>query len=257
MGNDMHVVEVTNVSFGCERPGMIREHESARGDDLLQPSPERDQNHMEVPMTPIVRTYPEWINIADAAEMLPGISYAKLSRWVNADMVPSEAPSGAGSGNRRYLHVSTIELLARAAPIHRERRSQTILDVMAELGEPATTPRWIEPSPKSLPSPAIETLARLVTTETDDCIEWPLGRYPSGYGRVHADGRSTYTHRQALILRGEMPTTENNVARHLCNNKPCVNPRHLRWGTQQDNVDDRTQHGVWAESMRKRRKSAT
>jgi len=95
-------------------------------------------------------------------------------------------------------------------------------------------------------------LVSLVAIDTNDCVEWQNCRTPLGYGRVCYQGKHRYTHRLALEIVGQYPTPESNVARHLCNNPPCVNPRHLRWGTAQDNINDRSERGVWREAMRAR-----
>ena len=52
------------------------------------------------------------------------------------------------------------------------------------------------------------------------------------------DGKIRRAHRVSFLLNvGEIP--EGMSVLHSCDNPPCVNPRHLRLGTQQDNMDDR------------------
>ena len=117
---------------------------------------------------------------------------------------------------------------------------------------PAIFPPKPPKPPKIVPPTRAEELQRMVEQESDDCIEWPYLKLPTGYGRVSWHGETVYTHRLALEFVGREPADGETVVRHLCHNPPCVNPAHLAWGTQQDNIDDRSERGVWHEAMEKR-----
>ena len=69
-----------------------------------------------------------------------------------------------------------------------------------------------------------------------ECIEWD-GKYRSkgGYGLIYKRGRPhpQGAHRIAV----EAPP--GSVVLHLCDNKSCINPDHLRIGTQAENNLDR------------------
>ena len=77
----------------------------------------------------------------------------------------------------------------------------------------------------------------------DECWVWGACRDPeSGYGRFGLwwNGK-TYTypaHRVALALHTGVAPEHTVVARHDCDNHPCVNPAHLLWGSQKNNIRD-------------------
>lgn len=71
----------------------------------------------------------------------------------------------------------------------------------------------------------------------NDCWEWIGWKYPKGYGGFHINGKVTYAHRYCWQLHnGEIPDGLHVL--HNCFNKSCVNPSHLRLGTNQDNHND-------------------
>lgn len=74
------------------------------------------------------------------------------------------------------------------------------------------------------------------------CIEWQSGKGSFGYGAFRINGASRGTHRLALSLIAPQPF-EGAVAMHICDNPPCINPNHLRWGTASENSLDRHSKG--------------
>lgn len=79
----------------------------------------------------------------------------------------------------------------------------------------------------------------------DDCLRWPYASRGKGYGGVTTpDGQTMGAHRYMCILAHGEPPDQGSEARHLCGNGHlrCVNPRHLAWGSRQQNVDDRRVH---------------
>ncbi|MGW1533924.1 HNH endonuclease signature motif containing protein [Streptomyces aureus] len=74
------------------------------------------------------------------------------------------------------------------------------------------------------------------------CWEWKPGVSGGWYGSYYRDGRNVRPHRAAYeALVGPIP--EGLLVRHDCDNPPCVNPAHLRTGTDRDNAQDRDSRG--------------
>ena len=81
----------------------------------------------------------------------------------------------------------------------------------------------------------------------DDCIEWGGGSFSSnGYGMMWTGVANRRVHR---LLKEALEGPSDLKALHGCGNKLCVNPDHVYFGTQKENVEDQfrlgenTQHG--------------
>lgn len=80
----------------------------------------------------------------------------------------------------------------------------------------------------------------------DQCWAWTGATEKAGYGKLYAGrnerGSSMFhkAHRVSWELANGRSVPEGQSVLHSCDNPPCVNPRHLRVGTQQDNASDRT-----------------
>lgn len=81
----------------------------------------------------------------------------------------------------------------------------------------------------------------------DDCWLWMGSRNGGGqsraYGRIRIGKKAVRVHRLATEVYIGVPSPPGGVWRHLCNNPPCVNPAHLAWGTQKDNMQDCAKSG--------------
>jgi hypothetical protein len=94
--------------------------------------------------------------------------------------------------------------------------------------------------PDVIPIAAAHFWSKVEVGKVDECWIWKGGR--RGPSQAYGAFRKTNAHRYAYQLhRGEIP--EGMVVRHMCGNKLCVNPRHLEYGTHQDNYNDRARLG--------------
>lgn len=89
-------------------------------------------------------------------------------------------------------------------------------------------------------------LVGLIDHRGDECVIWPLFRDKDGRGRVGHNGEHHWAHRlMCKLAHGEPPTPEHTAA-HDCGkgHDGCVNPRHLKWKTQKENLADCAIHGT-------------
>lgn len=73
--------------------------------------------------------------------------------------------------------------------------------------------------------------------KTPTCWNWAGGRDRNGYGRFHVYSQPIMAHRASYLLtRGAIP--EGILLDHICHNKACVNPSHLRLATTKQNSEN-------------------
>lgn len=63
-----------------------------------------------------------------------------------------------------------------------------------------------------------------------------------GYAHIGINGRRKQAHRHAYELK-HGPVAKGMCVMHTCDNPPCINPDHLRLGTNAENVADKMKKG--------------
>jgi hypothetical protein len=104
-------------------------------------------------------------------------------------------------------------------------------------------PNWIRQSSPQNPgkSKLMRWIGEHLDYQGDDCLIWPFGRRPSGYGLMFLSGhKSIDVHRYICIqVHGEPPSPKHHAS-HSCGqgHLGCVNPKHVRWKTQSENLKE-------------------
>lgn len=75
--------------------------------------------------------------------------------------------------------------------------------------------------------------------KTDTCWNWTGRQMNGGYGKATHGGRTTGAHRIAYEMTG-VTIPDGMYLDHICSNRLCVNPAHLREVTRKQNSEHLT-----------------
>jgi hypothetical protein len=106
-------------------------------------------------------------------------------------------------------------------------------------------PRRPQAAKANEPLTASEVVLSNSTCGGEGCWEWTAYKDKKGYGRCGSKHGEVLAHRIShIVFNGPIPSGLHVL--HSCDNPSCVNPAHLRVGTNDDNVMDRHERNRWA-----------
>lgn len=85
--------------------------------------------------------------------------------------------------------------------------------------------------------------SRYIPEPNTGCWLWEGAIDTKGYGQIRTKERLWQAHRFSLFIEMGDKFKHNLCVLHICDNSYCVNPKHLRQGTHQDNMRDCQQKG--------------
>ena len=114
----------------------------------------------------------------------------------------------------------------RTGPVHQMRGAHLMSDrSIAEIPEKTIARFWAK-----------------VHIGDGGCWQWTGAKSRQGYGNFRIARQTILATHVALHIAG-IPRENGAFALHSCDNPSCVNPAHLRWGTNAENMADRSARG--------------
>lgn len=88
---------------------------------------------------------------------------------------------------------------------------------------------------KTIPNTPQSFLSRVDQRDVDECWEFMGSKIGIGYRSFNAEGKQHYAHRW-MWEYAYGPIPDRHDIDHLCRNRACVNPYHLRTATRSENL---------------------